>query len=324
MLQTRGLGVWSRYGLATLLVLLSLVAALTPLLKSYPYLAFFPVVVLCGFFLGRGSGVYATLLSAALVAYCLLPPHFALAVAHPEDFVGLLVFIAAGVLTVILAESLYAAYADVAASDQQLRATAEQRATLLQELAHRVRNDLASLAALLAMRSRTEQHEGARSALADASQRIQLLGRIYQRLSVDHGKAVVDTRAFITDLCDSLRVTSAGLRPIVLNVSVESHPLAIKQAVPLGLIVNELVTNALKHAFELNQRGEIKVQFSRQGGEFLLSVRDDGRGPPAAQQDTGFGLSLAGALAAQLGGQLERQDAQPGSLYVVTVPAGQL
>jgi chemotaxis protein methyltransferase CheR len=115
-----------------------------------------------------------------------------------------------------------------------------------------------------------------------------------------------------------------GLRPLALNVSVESHPLAIKQAVPLGLIVNELVTNALKHAFEHNQRGEIRVQFSRQEDEFLLSVRDDGRGPPPAQQDTGLGLSLVGALAAQLGGQLDRKDAQPGSLYVVTLPAGKV
>jgi K+-sensing histidine kinase KdpD len=184
MWQTRSLGVWSRYGIATLLVLVSLIAALTPPLKSFPFLAFFPVIVLCGFFLGRGSGIYATLLSGSLVAYYVLPPLSALAVANPEEFMGLVAFVAVGVLTVTLAESLYAAYAALAASDQRLRATAEQQAMLLQELAHRVRNDLASLAALLAMRSRTAQHEGERSALTDASQRIQVLGRIYRRLSV--------------------------------------------------------------------------------------------------------------------------------------------
>jgi two-component sensor histidine kinase len=318
---TRGLPVWALYGIATALVLVGLAGALTQAMHNYPALSFFPAVVLSGFFLGRGSGIYATVLSALLITYFLAPPRLALAIAHPEDFIGLMVFIAASTLAVALIDTLYGANVRLSASNQELRVSATQQATLLQELTHRVRNDLACLAALLSMQGRGAKEEEVQSSLANAAERIRVLGSIYQRLSADHGEVVADTRAFIADLCDGLRTTLVSLRPIALNVSVESHPVGIKEAVALGVIINELVTNAVKHAFADDQKGEIEVQFDREGDKFRLCVRDNGLGGTPLEDSTGLGLSLVRAVAAQLGGDLERRDAQPGSIYVVTIPA---
>jgi two-component sensor histidine kinase len=323
-LVTRALPVWLRFATTAVLVLavLAIHMATGEVLRGYPFLPFVPVVILTGLVFDRGNGIFATLASALLAVYYLVPPYYSLDIGEPGDFAGLLLFLAIGIVAAILVESLHVAFVELARRHKEIDAAANQRAVLLRELSHRMRNDLAALAALLVAQSRAASVDEARSALASAADRVTVLARVHQRLTMLEGEAVIDTREYLTDLCDDLRIALTGLRPIRLDVAAESHPVGLQRAVALGLMANELVTNALKYAFSETQAGRVEVRFERRGAEFRLAVSDNGEGGPAPAAGTGTGHKLVRALAAQLGGRLERREGRPGSVYSVTFPAG--
>lgn len=116
---------------------------------------------------------------------------------------------------------------------------------------------------------------------------------------------MVDMREFLQGLVANLRSEVGALHPVALHVNAEALPLAVGRAVPVGLIVNELVTNALKYAFPDRQAGSVWVGLRREGGTMVLAVEDEGIGcdPTAAPQGIGIGLRLVKTLAAQLGGR---------------------
>jgi hypothetical protein len=95
----------------------------------------------------------------------------------------------------------------------------------------------------------------------------------------------LDTRAFVAGLCADLEAAQAGgaLRPVALVAEAEAHPLDAERAVPLGLVLNEAVTNALKYAFPGERAGTVRVRFAREGAEFALTVADDGVGLPPGE-----------------------------------------
>jgi two-component sensor histidine kinase len=169
----------------------------------------------------------------------------------------------------------------------------------------------------------------ARQALTDASDRITALARINTRLDLHRpdGDPEVDSRGFIDGLVEDLRDALVGLRPVELASSVEAHVVSMVRAVPLGLIVNELVVNALKYAFPDDMEGRVHIHFRRIGDEDVLSVEDNGIGydPAAPAQGTGLGTQIIRSLAAQLGGQARigpaRSDGnRPGARWTICFP----
>jgi two-component sensor histidine kinase len=131
----------------------------------------------------------------------------------------------------------------------------------------------------------------------------------------------VDTREFVEGLCRDLEVTQTGggLRPIGLRAGADAHPLDTERAVHLGLVLNELVTNALKYGFPDERHGLISVCFTREAEEYVLTVADDGVG--YAREDTaestrssgaGLGTRLMHGLAAQLRGRFTRETGEAG------------
>jgi two-component sensor histidine kinase len=135
----------------------------------------------------------------------------------------------------------------------------------------------------------------------------------------------VDTRDFVIGLCSDLDAAQVGegLRPVALMAEAESHPLDAERAVPLGLVLNETVTNAMKYAFPEERPGAVRVGFARQDDHFVLTVSDDGIGlPPEADLEnappgqpppgSGLGTRLLRALAAQLRGTFNRQPGPEG------------
>ena len=131
----------------------------------------------------------------------------------------------------------------------------------------------------------------------------------------------MDTKDFIEGLCRDLERAQSGgeLRPAALIAGAEGHSLDAERAVHLGLVLNELVTNALKYAFPDNAAGAVRVCFAREGESFVLSVSDDGVGIPAAdeaQSPAGarvLGTRLLQGLAAQLRGTLSRGRGEHGA-----------
>jgi two-component sensor histidine kinase len=187
-----------------------------------------------------------------------------------------------------------------------------------------MRNDLAQLEGLVRLEGRALRDPEARAVLAATAERVHLLARVQERLRWDDGGAVVEARAFLTDLADDLRAAVVGAQPIALTVAVEPARLPRAQAVAVGLIMNELVTNALKYAFSGGRAGTIGVRFTRAGDVFCLAVTDNGVGiRPQQPQGSGLGQRLVQSLAAQLGGTLEiaPHAGAPGTRAMLRFPA---
>ena len=176
------------------------------------------------------------------------------------------------------------------------------------ELSHRIGNDLAALAGIATMKARAAEGEEARVSLASLSRRIQTVGSIYGRLRfAADSTATVDMATFIDSLCADLRSAYINLRPVALSVEVEPGVMPLDRAILVGLILNELLTNALKYAFPDDRPGTIRVRLATEaaGDRYrVLTVTDDGIGPDGTEpKGTGFGQKLIRAMMLQLEGR---------------------
>lgn len=184
---------------------------------------------------------------------------------------------------------------------ERKEAEANQR-TLLMELNHRVKNNMQMLYSLLIAASREAYSEEARGVLVDASQRIAAMAAAQRLL---YGEA--NPRSFRADellrtICDGARQTSTNR--IAIGVEAEPVHLSNDVAQPLALILNELLTNAIKYGISDRPDGEIRVALRRHSGNIVLSVQDDGAGfvPPETRRRAS-GLGLVRGLASQLNGR---------------------
>lgn len=320
--STRGWPLWARFSSTALFVVFSLIVRLAVGhgLEGYPFLLFYPAIILGGLLFDRGNGIFATLLSGVIVAYFLIPPYYSFGAPASEDLIALVLFMTVGLFMAILVEIFHVTARKLEESRTLAEQSAHERAVLLRELTHRMRNHLATIGSLLRLQARATEEASAKAALTTAADRVNVLGRVHERLAIQSGGAVVDSRSFISNLCDDLKAALIGLRPVALEMSLESHPIAIQKAVAIGLIINELVTNALKYAFPGDTRGKVNVSFARDGDIYHLAVRDNGVGIEADRIGKGMGISLVRTLANQSGGDLEVWDAQPGAVFVVTLP----
>jgi two-component system, sensor histidine kinase PdtaS len=334
---------WARYAMTTILVLVAFAArhllVQAVLFDGNPYLLFFPAIILAAMLFDRGSGVLAVMLSTALTAYFILEPVGSFAIERSSDGVALAVFFISALVIAILIESFHRVYHELSFVHRSLAAAHEelmkahdgalnserQKDVLMQELTHRTKNDLMMVSSLVQMQARSLADEGARAILVSARERIHVIGRVHDRLTRRAGAVVIDVQDFLCGLCDDLRSAIVGSRPVALLCDVDSHAISHAQAVALGLIANELVTNAVKYAFPDDRDGTIRVAFVRRDGEFCLSVEDDGIGVPRplpeSEGNPGTGQRLVRALALQLRGRFESQARGRGSAFTVTFPA---
>jgi len=191
---------------------------------------------------------------------------------------------------------------------RQAEAEARRQELLLAEMSHRMSNDLSLLSSMLQMQAAADP--AAADALHVAAGRVFVLGRVHGRLSPGaEPRAVVDSRFFLEGLVADLRAGVDDMRPLALTVAAEAHALPLARAGDIGLVVNELITNALKYAFPGGREGVVRVSFRREEDIYELVVADNGIGAPPGQaaQDDGGGLGsqILRGLAVQLGGRLD-------------------
>jgi chemotaxis protein methyltransferase CheR len=204
------------------------------------------------------------------------------------------------------------------------RAAAHLRiAALLQELGHRIKNSLQIIVSMVTLEARGHKSREAKAALERVSHRIAALGRLYSILGETNTVEEVDAATYLEALCHDLieSVQKENGISIVLKTEIESEPLPADRAIPLGLIVNELVTNAVKYAFPTETRGTVVVTLKRIPGELRLTVSDDGKGVDPRRTDSGAGGRLVEAFARQLGGQIERESGNKGTIVRLTLPS---
>jgi two-component sensor histidine kinase len=294
---------------------------------GYPYLLAFPAVIVAGLIFNRGSAFFAVALSAVLGVFLFIAPWGTFAIPDPVDAVAFVVFLACGLFIAVLIEDLHAAVLEITEVNKRLALAEAEQNMLRQEAAHRRQNDLQRLIATLQLQAQASRDERVRTALNDATGRVQALARVDRRFEQHrNGPTTVDTRDLLEGLAEDLRKSGgAELRPIAFAVRAEAHELAREQAVSLGLVATELIMNALKYAFPQDRAGMISVDFHREGEDLVLIVADDGIGfdPAAAPKGTGLGGRLVRALVAQLGGRAETRSgaAIGGTVCTIRFPA---
>lgn len=192
---------------------------------------------------------------------------------------------------------------------------------LLQELTHRVKNSLQSIAAMVMIESRSHKSGQGKAALERVSHRIDAVGQLYSKLSRSDTVEAVDAATYLDELCHDLVASVQGRRPIVLTTDIDSELLPTDRAIPIGLVVNELVTNALKYAFPRQAKGSVMVTLKRVAGELLLTVADDGQGIDPRRADSGLGGRLVEDFVLQLGGRVERESGELGTIVRIVLPA---
>ena len=195
------------------------------------------------------------------------------------------------------------AYAETVAHDLQ------EKEILLREVYHRVKNNLQVVQSLLKMHARTITEPDAQEAIDAAVQRIQVMATVHERLYQMPNLASLSLPVYMKDVVEGA-VNSSSVRASSLDLEFSSDEIQINLdfAIPMGLLVNELVSNCLKHGLEAGKRGLIKVSLVRIRGAVRLTVQDNGRGLPAdfdLERTKSMGLKLATSLAQRLGGQLK-------------------
>lgn len=189
------------------------------------------------------------------------------------------------------------------------QATLAEKDALLSEMRHRIKNSLAMIASLVALEADHAAHPGTRESLKRILDRVKSVAKLHDLLAESDQQRQVQLAEYLDEVFASL-YASYGPRggAIVLDSQCAGIVLDARQAAPVGLIVNELATNAFKHGFPGQRGGIISVRLSRFEKQLTLEVSDNGVGLPlgfSLERSTGLGLQIVRMLVAQLAGTLE-------------------
>lgn len=208
-------------------------------------------------------------------------------------------------------------------AEEQLRASLDEKEVLLREIHHRVKNNLQVIASLLHVQSKKVEDENARRLFSESQDRIRSMAFIHERLYQSEDLSQVNFSAYLDRLTEHLyRSHGVALRDVTCELDSEDAILSVDRAIPAGLIVNELVSNALEHAFPDERDGVITVAFSTSEDHGCLRISDNGVGvddTDAMERDQTLGLRLVKGLVRQLRGEMDI-DGTGGLTYTINFP----
>jgi two-component sensor histidine kinase len=290
-------------------LLLLLRLALHPVFPpGYPFVTFFPAVIVVAFLFGPRTGVFAGVLCGVFAWYYLIAPDHSFRLDGPI-LVALGFYTGVVAVDVTLVHWMQTANAQLRLAREQGRRLAEEserhaeRAELLfQELQHRVGNNLQMIGAVLSLQLRGLEEPTARRAITDAVSRLQVIGRIQRQLYRKNGELLpLDT--FVAEVCEQF-MRSNGRPGIACKVVAQTGlVLPPDAAVPMALVLSEAIANALEHGFADREHGRVDVVLDQQGDRLDLQVRDDGRGLPPGfdpAKSESLGLRISRVLCQQL------------------------
>ncbi|MGE7417880.1 sensor histidine kinase [Methylobacterium tarhaniae] len=274
---------------------------------GFPYLTFFPAVILTTFFCGLRPGITCAVLSGLSAWYFFLPPSDGFIVSAQSGLaLAFYVFIVA--VDIALIHIMHTTSARLRHERAVTAGLYEQQRTMFQELQHRVANNMQFVAALLTLQKRRvgNDPQAALGALDEARVRLETISRIHRRL-YDPGRISLPVGQYLQELCADL-LEATGARNIVCLVDVPPVRFDLTRLTTLSLLVVEVVTNALKHAFPDGAGGTITIRLEATAPERMtLTIADDGRGIPAGfdpEASRSLGMRIAQGLASQLDGTL--------------------
>jgi two-component sensor histidine kinase/GAF domain-containing protein len=208
--------------------------------------------------------------------------------------------------------------------DRNLRASLREKEVLLQEVHHRVKNNLQIISSLINMQLRRLKEASTRETLEQCQLRVQAIALIHEKLYQSKNLADVPFAGYVSSLAhDILKATLVSATHVALDIAVTNIVLPIDKAIPCGLILNELIANAVKHAFPDGRQGSIRIHAEPLvNGHVQLNIADNGVGLPAGfdiKRCASMGLQLVNTLAEQLDAQLEVH-VHEGTSFQLTFP----
>lgn len=209
-----------------------------------------------------------------------------------------------------------AARAECAALRAELALVEARDRTAVRDANHRLKNTLHLVCSLMSLQRNKLKGAQAQREFDAAVERVAMLGRIYGRYQ-QVGATIMSARIFIKELCEEIIGAQSSPERVALSVELADMPLSLERAIPIGLILHELISNSLRHAFPSGRAGHVEVGLARLAPRgWSLSVADDGTGLASARASHGFGLQLVRIMTAQLRGTLERAGL-PGTCHIV-------
>ena len=195
-----------------------------------------------------------------------------------------------------------------------------EKTLLLHEVDHRVKNNLQTISTLIAMHSRTLNPSDPQATFRLLQDRVDALSSVHRQLNSGGIVSTFNLSELIGDLGPEI-IKAHARSPVDLQMDLQPIPLSNKFATPLGLIVNELMTNAVRHAWREGQRGTLKISTRMRARQAVLSISDDGQGmPPNVESRPLSGLKLSEALVRQIRGTVEYPATQNGTTIEIGIP----
>jgi two-component sensor histidine kinase len=300
---------WTRYGASTIIVLLWFILRLGvgDRAGEYGFILLIPGVVLSSILFDRGTGLWATALNLFLSAAVLQWDS-----EWDRHIAALVVFGLVSVVLVVISEGLRAALERITRAERE-------KDLLFQEFRHRVRNNFALVDSLLSLQARAQKEPDIKEALEAAKARIKVVYNAHEYLDIDRQQGQVEMKQYLEELGTDLGAALRGVRPVAVRVVAEPIYLPTDRAVAIGIIVNELVTNAFKYAFPDDRAGAVTISLGRNAQGVELRVADNGVGYQLSETG-GLGSRLVRLFAQQFGGTVDRQEVEQGASFVITLP----
>jgi len=205
-------------------------------------------------------------------------------------------------------------------AEAQIRQSLQEKEVLLKEVHHRVKNNMQVISSLLSLQGEQITDPAALMSFRDSQNRVRSMALVHEKLYRSESLASIDFSEYVIDLMASLK-RSYIVSDVDLRVEADELRLGVDMAIPCGLIINELVSNALKHAFKGRKGGVVDVRIKRNGhGMTMIRVQDNGNGLPSDfdhRQSNSLGMQLVSMLTEQLGGSLEVHGAT-GTCFTIT------
>jgi two-component sensor histidine kinase/PAS domain-containing protein len=190
-------------------------------------------------------------------------------------------------------------------AEERIGSLLAEKEMILKEVHHRIKNNMASVSAILSLQAESQDDPRVATALDEACGRVQSMMILYDKLYRSDSFLTESAAEHLGDIADMVATHYSHLKGVTLEKRLEVVLIESKKLMPLGIIANELLTNAYKYAYPGGGPGKILMSLSTEGGRARLVVRDDGVGMGNSVPKTGFGYTLVGAFASQLEGRLD-------------------
>lgn len=189
-------------------------------------------------------------------------------------------------------------------NNRLLAAKNNENELLLKEIHHRVKNNLAVVSSLLELQSAQIEDVHTKDALKESQNRVQSIGIVHQKLYLGKDRGAIEMKDYFLHLSESILDSFGAEKRVSIELAMENLDVDIDTAVPLGLIVNELLTNTLKYAFPEGMDGKVRIKLEKKKDSLYLEVADNGIGKVQTLGGTGFGTQLIRLLTRQLSGEM--------------------